>query len=67
MKALKDKLNEGVLTDIEITMKEIDKGAFAKMYPIPAKSDFYYTDTHWKESHCSWVLIGIVKSISNRS
>lgn len=54
MKTLKDKLNEGVLTDIETTMKEIDKGAFAKLYPIPAKSDFYYTDTHWKESHCSW-------------
>lgn len=54
MKTLKDKLNEGVLTDIETTMKEIDKGAFAKMYPIPTKSDFYYTDIHWKESHCSW-------------
>ena len=45
---------EGVLADIETTMKEIDKGAFAKLYPIPTKSDFYYTDTHWKESHCSW-------------
>ena len=54
MKTLKDKLNEGVLADVETTMKEIDKGAFAKMYPIPTKSDFYYTDAHWKESHCSW-------------
>ena len=57
MKTLKDKLNEGVLTDIDTTMKEIDKGAFAKMYPIPTKSDFYYTDTHWKESHCSWGVV----------
>lgn len=41
MKTLRDKLNEGVLTDIETTMKEIDKGAFAKMYPIPTMSDSY--------------------------
>lgn len=54
MKDLKDILNEGLLSDIETTIKDMDKGAFAKMCPVPSKNDFYYTQVDYKESMCSW-------------
>lgn len=45
---------EGLLDDVESTLSDMDKGAFAKMYPVPTKDDFYISNAHYKDAKCSW-------------